>query len=142
FFVLFSPLVAIVLVNSLPRWIPFAISCGLIYLAFMCLAYNAARPINSQRNYTQLPREQQYFMEAEALYRPYADTADDIITSGCKQVGLNLRFNDWRYPIWMLLRNRGFEGRIYNVGIQDASATIQTSNPAPCAVITTSDKLT
>jgi hypothetical protein len=141
FFVLFSPLVAIVLVSALPRWIPFAISFGLIYLAFMCLAYNGTRPINMERNFTQLPREQQYFMEHEALYTPYIATAEDIITSGCKEVGLNLQFDEWEYPIWMLLRNRGFEGRIYNVGVQDASATIQTNDPAPCAVITTSAKL-
>jgi hypothetical protein len=141
FFILFSPFVAIVLVNALPRWIPFAISFGLMYLAFMCLAYNETRPINVERNFTQLPREQQYFMESSGLYKPYTDTADDIITSGCKEVGLNFRFNDWEYPIWMLLRNRGFEGRMYNVGVQDASATIQTNNPVPCAVITTSGKL-
>jgi hypothetical protein len=135
YFILLMPLAAIVLVTMLPRWCNSLLAACLIFLVSVCLFNNDVRPINPKKAFLTLPREQQYFWQKRPLYTPYAQVADAIIASGCKQVGLKLGYDDWEYPVWILLHNRGFKGYVNHVYVADESAQIHSVVPAPCAVV-------
>ena len=50
-------------------------------------------------------------------------------------MGLKLGYNDWEYPLWILLHNRGFKGDINHVYVTGEEAQIPAVIPAPCAVV-------
>jgi hypothetical protein len=102
-----------------------------------CVVNNRSRPLHTLEIY-KLPREQQYvLMHAKHLSEPLAQASADIAASRCRHVGLKLQFDDFEYPIWVTLRNRGFTGRIDHVAVEDASGSIPSSVPLPDAVVTT-----
>ena len=135
YFVLLMPSAAIVCVTMLPRWCNSLLAMALFSMAYVCLFYNGGAPINTDSDFITLPREQQYFAYQRALYTPYAQVADEIITSGCQQVGLKLDYESWEYPFWVLLHNRGFKGSLHHVYVTGEAAQIHTAVPASCAVI-------
>jgi hypothetical protein len=133
-FILFMPFVAVVLVSTLPRWLTMAIGCGFLALGIVCVKVDVTRPITS--DFLRLPRERQYFQARPAIYEGYRATINDIVASGCRKVGLYIPFDEWEYPIWAMLRTRGFEGDVYSIGVEGPSARLRPEPPAPCAMIT------
>jgi hypothetical protein len=136
YFVLFSPVVAMAWIEWLPRRgsaiLP---ACIFLYAAF-CLRQNEARPIFNPR-FAQLPREKQYLDIHGSAWNPaLAQIADEIVASGCTNVGLKLGFDGFEYPIWMMLRNRGFKGRIDHYYVEHVSARLAADVPPPCVIIT------
>ncbi len=69
----------------------------------------------------------------------YLRACDAIANSGCMEVGLKLQYGDFEYPLWVMLRNRGFEGRLDHVAVEDGSATLASVAAQPCVVLTTFD---
>jgi hypothetical protein len=137
YFILLMPSAALVLVTVLPRWVNTGLATCLICLVYVCLFNDVGRPINPKKAFLTLPREQQYFWQNRPLYTPYAQVADAIIASGCQQVGLKLGYDDWEYPLWILLHNRGFRGYIKHVYVTGEAAQLRTAVPVPCAVVVT-----
>jgi hypothetical protein len=43
--------------------------------------------------------------------------------------------DDWEYPLWALLHNRGFKGYINHVYVIGEVAQIHSAVPEPCAVV-------
>jgi hypothetical protein len=135
YFVLLSPFVAIAFVQWLPRWSRALLPVSLCWYALFCLRTNEARPVFNQ-HFATLPRERQYLDIHGSAWNPALERiADDIVASGCSNVGLKLGFDAFEYPIWMMLRNRGFHGRIDHYYVEHVSARLASDAPPPCAII-------
>ena len=139
YFLLLAPWVAVILVERFPRWMLGMIAVALFVFAGYCLAKNESRPIFDGK-FRRLPREQQYLaVHDPALNQPAMHAADAISAGKCRSVGLKLEFDDAEYPLWVMLRNRGFDGRIDHCYVQSSSARLQDGVPTPCVIITSSD---
>lgn len=137
YFAAFIPVIAIAFAKLFPRWVIILMAMGLFYNAYINIGSNSNRPINVRGDFLDLPREQQYFVAREDLYVSYRAVADDIIASECQYIGLRLDFDDWEYPLWVLLRDRGFKGQINSIYVPGDSVKIASQLPHPCAIITT-----
>ena len=115
FLVLASPIAGLLLTQNLSR-LPLVIGGVLLTLfAGFSLAKNQSRPFWS-KEFTNLSREHKYMsVDGAHLNRPLSFVADAIIASDSQRVGLNLPFDAAEYPLWVMLRNRGFKGQIDHV---------------------------
>lgn len=105
--------------------------------AVYCALHNASRPVLDAR-FMGLPREQQYLETmAPAYYPALKDVAADIAGWGCDRVGIKFDYDDPEYALWVILRNRGFQGRIDHFYVENESAHVRSTAPAPCAIVTT-----
>lgn len=115
YFVLFTPVVAWVLVERLPRLAIPALAAGLLLFAGCTLVHNQSRPFLNPRFVT-LPRESQLLSaHLPSMNGPIAELADTIVKLGRANVGLKLEFDAPEYPIWVMLKNRGFRGVLHHV---------------------------
>jgi hypothetical protein len=135
YLVLFAPFVALVLLDMAPRWSHLLIAVGVYAYALVCLRVSEARPIFYSR-FVSLPRESQYLdIHGSRWNAPLQCIADEIMAADCRTVGLKLGFDAFEYPIWMMLRNRGFAGRIDHYYVEHVSARLRPQAPPPCAII-------
>jgi hypothetical protein len=135
YLIVFSPLVAIAVVAWSPRWSRALLAPGVCFYAAFCLLQNEARPIFN-RHFARLTRERQYLDIHGSAWNPALERiASDIVASGCNSVGLKLGFDAFEYPIWMMLRNRGFRGRIDHYYVEHVSARLASDALPPCAII-------
>lgn len=137
YFLLLAPFTATLLIPRLFRPLIVLVSLLLVGWAGYCVAYNMSRPLNPGNTSALLPREQQYLLIKPHLYEPTIRAAGDIIASGCQQVGIKMGFDDWEYPLWVALSNRGYQGRIDHVLVENESAGTRALAELPCALITT-----
>jgi hypothetical protein len=135
YLLLFSPFVALTLVRAAPYWVGAVLAGSLYAYALVCLRHNEARPIFHPR-FVSLPRESQYLdIQASHWNTPLRRIAEDIVASGCARVGLKLGFDAFEYPIWMMLRQRGFQGHIDHYYVEHVSARLASPTTPPCAII-------
>lgn len=97
--------------------------------------YNKSRPVLVGEDFLFQDRERQYFLEVPHIYIPAVNAVTDVLASESKIVGLRMYkdfFNysdEMEYPFWVMLRNRGFDGKILNVGITNETARLSNSIP-------------
>jgi len=134
-FVLLAPWTSTLLTVRAPRWL-FQVAAAVVgTFAVYCAFNNISRPV-FDRSWLALPREALYLkVSGPELYSPLATAVDDLLFSKCAHVGLELEFNDPEYPIWIILQNRGFTGRLSHFLVDNESARIPAAGPAPCAVL-------
>jgi hypothetical protein len=60
--------------------------------------------------------------------------ADVIADTSCKSVGL-ANWVIYEYPVWMALKNEGYQGRVDNFSVLEPSKVLADPNLAPCALI-------
>jgi 4-amino-4-deoxy-L-arabinose transferase-like glycosyltransferase len=135
YLVALMPVVAIAVVEYLPKWLTTCLVALVTGWTVYIISANISCPLNPASDFATQPREQQYFLHNPGLYDPYRRATEDIVKSGCRQVGLKLNFEDWEYPIWLMLRNRGFEGTIGSAFVQGVAARLPSSLASPCALI-------
>jgi len=82
------------------------------------------------------PREQLYFVKDPSFEVPVRRVAADAQSSGCGEVGMWLRGNDWEYPLWALTGGRS---RFDQAIVANASATATHFGSRPCLLVTTID---
>jgi hypothetical protein len=83
-----------------------------------------------------LPREQLYFVKDPSLEVPARRVAADAQSSGCGEVAMWLRGNDWEYPLWALTGGRS---RFDQAILSNASETATHFGSRPCLLLTTID---
>jgi hypothetical protein len=135
--VVLMPWVAVVFLTRLPAWATGLTMLLAVAQASYVVARNESRPLLDP-TFTQVPREQQYM----AIHMPhrisaYLQACDALARAGVRHVGLKLQYADFEYPLWVMLRNRGFTGRIDHVYVEDVSAKLQRQPPRPEVVLTT-----
>jgi hypothetical protein len=127
YFLLLLPVAGVALALAWPPWLVRLAAGGLVGLAVPCLGWNRSRPLLTGSEFVFQPREQQYFLQVPKLYVPAAQAAGDIVAADCQAVGLQARhdffagLDELEYPTWVLLRNRGFRGRLHHVGFTNES---------------------
>lgn len=80
----------------------------IIVYGFLLVLHNAIRPyivVSKEKPYLSIapvfdPRYKKYFVNREELYPEYREINEIIQTSGYKNIGLVLGFNDWQYPLF------------------------------------------
>jgi hypothetical protein len=136
YFVLLAPFISLSFIGMKRLWAASLISIALFGYALVGLRMNTSRPIFDPR-FSTLPRESQYLdIYSREWTAPLQCISDEIMAANCQRVGLKLGFEAFEYPIWAMLRNRGFKGRIDHYYVQHVSARLATETAAPCAIIT------
>jgi hypothetical protein len=64
-----------------------------------------------------------------------APMVEAIIASGPESIGLKSSCCSFEYAIWIMLKNRGYTGRIDRYYVENVSATIPVSIPKPEVII-------
>jgi hypothetical protein len=89
-------------------------------------------------------RQQNYFKNLPDLEPPFAQAVDFIKQQpdAADSIGLMLDFNDYEYPIWVLLKN-DFQQRpnIYHVQVKNVSAGLAGDRPMPDLIFSTTDEI-
>jgi 4-amino-4-deoxy-L-arabinose transferase-like glycosyltransferase len=135
FLLLFMPFVSWVLVARAPRCASWLAAAVVQLFACYCIARNDSCPILNAR-FLNLPRERQHaFVHSDSLNQPLAELTGAIVAAKPKNVGLKLGYNHAEYPIWVMLKNRGFEGTIQHYYIENESAAIPSNLPVPDVII-------
>ena len=84
--------------------------------ALPALVWNASRPLlpppagletAAHRSVLTAPRLEQYFVNRPALTRPYQVLVDRLGRGACRAVALQLGYDSWEYPLWVLGRPLG-----------------------------------
>ncbi len=141
YFALLMPFVAIVVARSFPRWCVWLTTAMVVSFAIYGVPKNESRPVFDSK-FLRLPREEQYlFVNVPQLNQPLRQIAGVIAASNCRTVGLKLQFDDPEYPLWVMLRNRGFQGQIDHFYVQNVSASIATFVPEPWVLVSTINNL-
>ena len=135
-FVALMPLVAVVLSRDAPRWLVRTAAGIVALVAFYCVFHNNSRPILNS-SFWDLPREEKYLaIQNPKIAGPLIHFSQDAIRSGGKDVGLIFQFDDFEQAVWLMLKNRGFSGRIDHLGVTDASAKLSVRRSVPSVILT------
>ncbi|MBI3417963.1 MAG: hypothetical protein HY043_21955 [Verrucomicrobia bacterium] len=135
YFVLLTPLVAVVFVKYSPRWLVALISVVAAGFVVLSMVHNRSRPLLDLK-LAALPRERQCLQPlAGHLHEPLAQICDDLAAAHCERIGLKLGFDDAEYPLWLMLRRHGFNGWIEHVRVENESRSLSVPGGRPDAVI-------
>ena len=136
YFVVLMPVVSVAFVAFLPRWGTHSAALGLVAFAGVIIACNRSRPIFDP-NYLSRPLvDKMVAAYIPPVADPLAMLVRDVLTSGCRYVGLHLDAHDPEYIFWVAFRDKGFTGRIDSHTPRNESAKILDGAPSPCVVIT------
>lgn len=147
FFVLFSPIISIVLSRSFKAKAVTAVPAILLCASLPWLLCNSTRPLIGKHTVFNTPRDELYFANRPFLLTPSVEAADFIRSRNCKDLGIYMRADGWEYPFWALLKEGGRQdARIEDVGMMNISKAGFDSPPFsgfdPCAIISIDDNPT
>ncbi|MDW8297182.1 MAG: hypothetical protein RMJ97_09925, partial [Raineya sp.] len=94
--------------------------------------------ITGKKTIWNTPKEELYFLARPHLYEPFKKLAEQIIQRKCSKIGLVIyRTDEWEYPLWKLLHNRGFYPQIKHIQIPPDNLTksLEDKNFQPCMVV-------
>jgi hypothetical protein len=135
FFILFSPLVGIVL-SRLNKFFGIVLVFILILSSAPFLVNNKFRPLVGDNNIFSKDRTSLYFSNRFWLENSYISGIEFIKSEGCDMLGLNLNNDYWEYPLWALLKNRSI--RIEHINVTNAASKVNEkprfNNFIPCAI--------
>jgi 4-amino-4-deoxy-L-arabinose transferase-like glycosyltransferase len=124
------PWTALFLACRAPRSFGTAVSALLGLVAGACLATSFSQPF-LQASFRKAPREQEWLMvHTRGLYEDWRSMTDDLVASGCASAGLKLDWDDPEYALWLMLRDRGYRGRLDHVGAGGESGRIRADKTA------------
>jgi hypothetical protein len=121
--------------NRLKKWF-FLVLYLLLSLKAVFYLYNSANlALKEEKNVWNTPREELYFLARPDLYPSYQRLVEQIIQTRCKKVGLILKLDDWEYPLWKMLHNRGFYPEIRHIQVENITKSLEDKNFQPCIVV-------
>jgi hypothetical protein len=138
-FVLWSPIIALVLAATFPKAVTNTAGLLLITLSCPYLLLNFERPLVGDRTIFNADRYALYFVrqpDAEAAYLRLAQSTQERM---CSQIGL-IRDNDVpEYALWVALKNRHSLVRIQQVEVGNQSSVLASREPfkafEPCRIV-------
>lgn len=78
--------------------------------------------ISQSGSILRMTREERYFGSwGGRATQTYQNVTRSIVEEHCGNLGLDLRDDTWEYPIWVLLAQRGWAGRIKHVNVRNES---------------------
>jgi len=153
FFVLFAPLIAVVLCRISNERAANSMIAVLLLSSLLWVFCNESRPIagkswswtarlNLSSSILKTSRINQYFSNRPDLIRHYVGASDFVKTRECRNVGLSIGVNDWEYPFWVLLNESSNVVRLEHVNVTNESWLKSRVHPfndfIPCAIISVS----
>jgi 4-amino-4-deoxy-L-arabinose transferase-like glycosyltransferase len=133
--VLCLPPAAVLLVPRLPRRLVCVLAAGLMICAMTIVAFNRSRPVFSA-GWRAEPRMMQLLaFQGVRFYGPMREAAAQITAAGCEEVGLKLSPDMPEYPLWLMLREDGFKGRIHHQFVEGPSAQLPGPDRLPDVII-------
>lgn len=134
-FILWTPLMALTL--GLVRRPDLSRIAALlaVVLSFLWIYNNEMRPLSGLISGSIPSRDEQYFQSMPESYSDYDGMADLVAQTGCKRVGLHLSSLVLEYPLWVLLREKGFDGVIHQVDVANETHVYADLGFVPCAII-------
>ena len=140
-FILAAPFTAMVLGWGWNRWLVLAASLLLVLNALLVLGCNPDFPLRQFSELRLQTREENYFSRRPELYPGMAELARDIIGAGVTNVCLKIGSDVWEYPFWVCLKNRGFQGTIQHVLVDNETGGLAAPDlNAPGAVILSTEE--
>lgn len=136
FFVGFMPVVAASLSCRWPRWALNTAAAVVTGFAVVVVAKNETRPIFNPAYLARTWTGKMLYGYGPLYQENLATLAGDILKSGCAEVGLKFSADDAEYPLWVLLREGKFVGRIENVYVENESARLFPEGTNPCVLVT------
>jgi hypothetical protein len=125
FFILAAPFAGMVLGWVWNRWCVLVSALLLVVNALLLLYYNPTYPIHLLSGEPFKTREERYFCWRPALYPCTSELARDLVQSGVTNVLLNIGVDTWEYPLWVCLKNRGFQGTIQHAFVDNESGALE-----------------
>ena len=140
FFILAAPFAGMVLGWVWNRWLALTGALLLVLNAVLVLYYNPTYPIFRLSDEPFKTREERYFCWRPDLYPGTAELAGDIVHSGVTNVLLKIGVDTWEYPLWVCLKNQGFQGTIQHAFVDNESGRLGAPDlDLPGTVILTED---
>jgi len=139
FFVLASAGIGVLLEKVRFSFLQLVIITSLFFFAIPYTINSYPRHLFGKKNVFMQTREEQYFSMSKGRYKNYAQISDLLAASGCHDIGLVIGGDDWEYPLWPLLKDRGMTNmRLEHIEIKGPLAQIPypLGDFHPCARIT------
>jgi hypothetical protein len=135
-FVLWSPVIAVVMSTAVNKWITNVIMVILLIISFYWVFKNESRPLVGQNSILNTSRIDQYFNNRPGIKESYYDCALAVSSQQCNDIGLQLGGDHWEYPLWILIQ-RNFKQlpRIEHINVMNRSDKISLGNFSPCALL-------
>jgi hypothetical protein len=144
-FVLWAPIIGLVLSIISPRRLTGALMVVLLLCALPYALTNSQRPLMGSRTIFTRPRSVQYFSENEPAGSLYLEASRFLLARNCVDIGLLLGWNSYEYPLWVLIQQRRPEVRFEHVDVRNVSAALSLraryEHFNPCAVFVTADSV-
>jgi hypothetical protein len=142
-FILWSPLIVLVIERiAIPALTP-ALMIILLILSYPWLVHNKLHPLTGKESVLNQARIDQYFVQRPTLEQPLKEAVLFIAGKNCANVGFIVGWwNEWEYPWWMMFKEAHMKGiRIEHLNVQNASSVLENEPPfkdfQPCAIIMT-----
>lgn len=151
-FVLFSAWVGLVFSQAFNRYLINAIIILLMVTSMQFVFYNKFRPIATENNIFNTPRNELYFIGRSQLKDPYFRVADFISNLNCSKIALSLGVTTassgtyWEYPFWALIKTNHnqiveFEHIVIEENLSGIKKNVYPHNNfIPCAIISVRNK--
>jgi 4-amino-4-deoxy-L-arabinose transferase-like glycosyltransferase len=134
-FVLWAPILAVTLSHVRQLDLSRMTAVLAVGLSFIWIYNNQMRPLSGLTSGSMPTRNEQYFQSAQGDYPDFNAMADLITGNSCDRVGLNISSLALEYPLWVLLREKGFDGVIEHVDVPNETRVFEDPSFVPCAVI-------
>jgi hypothetical protein len=156
-FVLWSPVVALMLTRFQPRVVTNVFVTTLLVCALPWLLFNDVRPLITVQipspehapymvssvtsvSILEAPRSSLYFYANHRLEAGFRRAVHLLEEQGCYRIGLFKGWDDWEYPLWPLLQTETTRRiRIEHVGVRGPSGELAEREPfasfSPCAYL-------
>jgi len=128
FFMMAAPFAGMVLGWVWNRWCVLVAALLLVLNALLVLYYNFQYPIFQLSDERFKTREERYFCRRPELYPGTAEVARDLVSSGVTNVLLKIGGDTWEYPLWVCLKDRGFQGTIEHAFVENESTPLGAPN--------------
>ena len=129
---------------GLGEWLSRRAALVLAAIFFLCslpwLFYNQTRPVLGADSVFKTDRISSSFATRKDLLAPYLAAASWIVEHRVSTLGLRFGPDDWEYPLWSLIKaQQDHLPRIVHVQVQDVSESLRRDEPAPDAIVTTTN---
>jgi len=137
-FVLWSPVIAVIMSTAINKWIANVIMMTLVITSFHWVLKNESRPLTGQNSILNTSRIDQYFNNRPGIKESYYDCALAVSSQQCNNIGLQLGGDHWEYPLWVLIQRSSKQTpRIEHVYVGNNSYKISLGNFKPCILLKT-----
>jgi hypothetical protein len=132
-FILAAPAIGLALARMATARVTSIVGLLLLLLTVQPLLRNPSHPLVAGRNIFNLDRETEYFLNRPWLAAPYTQSADFLASQQCNSIGLAMGWDDYEYPLWILMRDR--LGRWPMIQMVPTSAMPEAWQGIKCVVI-------